>query len=227
MISVSDPPPRSGAARLVAALRDAGIHDERVLAVMERTPRDIFVPATFGEHCWDNVALPIGHAQTISQPFVVAAMTQALELNERHKVLEIGTGSGYQTAILARLCRRVFTIERHQSLLRDAEKRFAYLRLGNVTSRYGDGTRGWAEPAPYDRIIVTAAAASLPQALLQLLAPDGILVAPVGGERRDQTLVRIRQSGERSVSEELGTVRFVPLVPGLPRHNPIQRDLPL
>ncbi len=227
MISVSDPPPRSGAARLVAALRDAGIHDERVLAVMERTPRDIFVPSTFGEHCWDNVALPIGHAQTISQPFVVAAMTQALELNERHKVLEIGTGSGYQTAILARLCRRVFTIERHQSLLRDAEKRFAYLRLGNVTSRYGDGTRGWAEPAPYDRIIVTAAAASLPQALLQLLAPDGILVAPVGGERRDQTLVRVRQSEGRSASEELGTVRFVPLVPGLPRRNPIQRDLPL
>lgn len=227
MISVSDPPPRSGAARLVAALRDAGIHDERVLAVMERTPRDIFVPSTFGEHCWDNVALPIGHAQTISQPFVVAAMTQALELNERHKVLEIGTGSGYQTAILARLCRRVFTIERHQSLLRDAEKRFAYLRLGNVTSRYGDGTRGWAEPAPYDRIIVTAAAASLPQALLQLLAPDGILVAPVGGERRDQVLMRVRQSAGRSISEELGTVRFVPLVPGLPRHNPIQRDLPL
>ncbi len=211
----------------MAALRDAGIHDERVLAVMERTPRDIFVPATFGEHCWDNVALPIGHAQTISQPFVVAAMTQALELNERHKVLEIGTGSGYQTAILARLCRRVFTIERHQSLLRDAEKRFAYLRLGNVTSRYGDGTRGWAEPAPYDRIIVTAAAASLPQALLQLLAPDGILVAPVGGERRDQVLMRVRQSGGRSACEELGTVRFVPLVPGLPRHNPIQRDLPL
>lgn len=227
MISVSDPPPRSGAARLVAALRDAGIHDERVLAVMERTPRDIFVPSTFGEHCWDNVALPIGHAQTISQPFVVAAMTQALELNDRHKVLEIGTGSGYQTAILARLCRRVFTIERHQSLLRDAEKRFAYLRLGNVTSRYGDGTRGWAEPAPFDRIIVTAAAATMPQALLQLLTPDGILVAPVGGERRDQVLMRVRQSGGRSVSEELGTVRFVPLVPGLPRHNPIQRDLPL
>lgn len=227
MISVSDPPLRSGAARLVAALRDAGIHDERVLAVMERTPRDIFVPATFGEHCWDNVALPIGHAQTISQPYVVAAMTQALELNDRHKVLEIGTGSGYQTAILARLCRRVFTIERHQSLLRDAEKRFAYLRLGNVTSRYGDGTRGWAEPAPYDRIIVTAAAASLPQALLQLLAADGVLVAPVGGERRDQVLIRVRQSGGHRVSEELGIVRFVPLVPGLPRHNPIQRDLPL
>lgn len=227
MISVSDPPPRSGAARLVAALREAGIRDERVLGVMERTPRDIFVPATFGEHCWDNVALPIGHAQTISQPFVVAAMTEALELNERHKVLEIGTGSGYQTAILARLCRRVFTIERHQPLLRDAEKRFAYLRLGNVTSRYGDGTRGWAEPAPFDRIIVTAAAASLPQALLQHLAPDGILVAPVGGERRDQVLMRVRQSGGRSVSEEMGTVRFVPLVAGLPRHNPIQRDLPL
>jgi protein-L-isoaspartate(D-aspartate) O-methyltransferase len=227
VISVSDPPPVSGAARLVAALREAGIRDERVLSVMERTPRNIFVPGTFGEHCWDNVALPIGHAQTISQPFVVAAMTEALELSERHKVLEIGTGSGYQTAILARLCRRVFTIERHQSLLRDAEKRFAYLRLGNITSRYGDGTRGWPEPAPYDRIIVTAAAASLPQAVLQLLAPDGILVAPVGGERRDQTLVRVRQTGGRSVVEELGTVRFVPLVPGLPRHNPIQRDLPL
>ncbi len=227
MISVSGPPPRTGAVRLIDELRRGGIHDERVLATMERIPRDIFVPATFGEHCWDNVALPIGHAQTISQPIVVAIMTQALELRERHKVLEIGTGSGYQTAILARLCRRVFTIERHQSLLRDAEKRFAYLRLGNVTCRFGDGTKGWQEPAPFDRIIVTAAAATMPQALLQLLAPEGILVAPVGGERRDQRLLRTRRRGDGFETEELGVVRFVPLVPGLPRPNPIQRDLPL
>jgi len=227
VISLSESPVRTGAARLVAELRRAGISDERVLSVIERTPRDIFVPATFGEHCWDNVALPIGHAQTISQPIVVAEMTQALELNERHKVLEIGTGSGYQTAILARLCRRVFTIERHQPLLRQAEKRFAYLRLGNITSRFGDGTKGWPEPAPFDRIIVTAAAAAMPEALLKLLAPDGILVAPVGGERRDQTLVRLRRQQGEFVTEQLGTVRFVPLVPGLPRHNPIQRDLPL
>lgn len=227
MILLAEHSIESGPARLIAELRRCGIHDERLLSVIERTPRDIFVPATFRDHCWDNVALPIGHAQTISQPIVVAEMTQALELNERHKVLEIGTGSGYQTSILARLCRRVFTIERHQPLLRQAEKRFAYLRLGNVTCRFGDGTKGWPEPAPFDRILVTAAAAAMPEALLRQLAPDGILVAPVGGERRTQTLVRIQRRGAEFVTDELGLVRFVPLVPGLPRHRPIQRDLPL
>ena len=209
------------AARLIEELRRAGIADERVLAAMGGVPRDQFVPAAFVDHAWDNVALPIGHGQTISQPLVVALMTVALELTDRHKVLEIGTGSGYQTAVLAPLCRRVFTIERHQALLHEANKRFAALRLGNVTSRFGDGTKGWPEPAPFDRILVTAAAAKLPASLPELLAPGGVLVAPVGEEKGQQMLVRIRRTEDGFDAEELGAVRFVPLVEGLPR-NPRQ-----
>lgn len=210
--------PNGKAAALAGELARAGIRDGRVLAAMAQVPRDLFVPPTFAEHAWDNVALPIGHGQTISQPLVVACMTEALEIGDRHKVLEIGTGSGYQTAVLARLCRRVFTIERHRDLLREAERRFAQLRLGNVTSRFGDGSKGWPEPAPFDRILMTAAAPELPQALVDLLAPDGILVGPLGRERHDQTLVRVRRPADGAVfSEALCVVRFVPLVPGLPR----------
>ncbi len=156
-------------------------------------------------------------AQTISQPLVVALMTQALEVGDRHKVLEIGTGSGYQAAVLAKLCRRVFTMERHRGLLKEAEKRFAELKIHNVTTRFGDGTKGWPEQAPFDRIIVTAAAPEVPQVLLDSLAEGGILVAPVGEERRDQTLLRVRRRDGGLVIEDLGPVRFVPLVAGLPR----------
>jgi protein-L-isoaspartate(D-aspartate) O-methyltransferase len=205
------------AARLVSELRRAGIGDERVLGAIERVPRELFVPAAFADQAWENVALPIGHGQTISQPAVVALMTQALEPGERMKVLEIGTGCGYQAAILTRLCRRVFTIERHRALLKEAEARFAQLRIHNITVRFGDGTKGWPEQAPFDRIIVTAAARELPQALLDELAPDGILVAPVGAERRDQELLRVRRTKAGFSSENLGPVRFVPLVAGLPR----------
>ena len=203
--------------RLLMELRGLGVSDARVLGALERVQREVFVPAAFKDQAYENVALPIGHGQTISQPLVVALMTEALEVGERHKVLEIGTGSGYQTAVLARLCRRVFSIERHRALLKEAEKRFAELRLHNVTSRFGDGTKGWPEQAPFDRIIVTAAAPELPGKLLGSLAEGGILVAPVGEERRDQRLIRIRRKDGASVSEELGPVRFVPLVEGLPR----------
>ena len=203
--------------RLLMELRGLGVSDARVLGALERVPREIFVPGAFKDQAYENVALPIGHGQTISQPLVVALMTEALEVGERHKVLEIGTGSGYQTAVLARLCRRVFSIERHRALLKEAEKRFAELRLHNVTSRFGDGTKGWPEQAPFDRIIVTAAAPELPGKLLSSLAEGGVLVAPVGEERRDQRLIRIRRKDGTSVTEELGPVRFVPLVEGLPR----------
>jgi protein-L-isoaspartate(D-aspartate) O-methyltransferase len=205
--------------RLLMELRGAGIADARVLGAIERVPRELFVPATFRDQAYENVALPIGHGQTISQPLVVALMTEALELGERHKVLEVGTGSGYQTAVLAKLCRRVFTIERHRILLKEAEQRFAELKLRNITTRFGDGTKGWKEQAPFDRILVTAAAPDLPRKLLDNLAPDGILVAPVGEERRDQQLLRIRCKDGETVAEELGGVRFVPLVEGLPRNN--------
>jgi protein-L-isoaspartate(D-aspartate) O-methyltransferase len=206
--------------RLLMELRGLGITDPRTLGAIERVPRDAFVPAAFKDQAWENVALPIGHAQTISQPLVVALMTQALEVGDRHKVLEIGTGSGYQTAVLAKLCRRVFTMERHRGLLKEAEQRFAELKLHNITTRFGDGTKGWSEQAPFDRIIVTAAAPALPAILRDSLAGGGILVAPVGGERRDQQLVRVSRRDGDFITEDLGPVRFVPLVVGLPRGAP-------
>lgn len=210
--------------RLLMSLRRSGVTDAAVLGAIERIPRELFVPDTFQDRAWEDTALPIGHGQTISQPLVVACMTEALEVGDRHTVLEIGTGSGYQTAILARLCRRVFTIERHRALLKEADERFARLRLGNVTSRFGDGSKGWKEPAPFDRILMTAAAPELPQALVDLLAPDGILVGPLGRERHDQKLVRARRNQDGAVfCEELCVVRFVPLVPGLPRDPAIAR----
>ena len=208
-------------ARLVMELRRAGVSDTRVLSAMERVPREHFVPPTFADQAWENVALPIGHGQTISQPLVVALMTQALELGERQKVFEIGTGCGYQTAILARLCRRVFTIERYRELLGDANRRLAELRIHNVTSRFGDGTKGWPEQAPFDRILLTAAAADLPPSLPDSLAPGGVLVAPIGEDRRDQSLIRVRRGETGFVTDELGTVRFVPLVVGLPRKKSV------
>ena len=148
--------------RLIMELRRQGITDKRVLAGLERIPRERFAPESFRAEAYDNIALPISQGQTISQPYIVAFMTQALEVGERMRVLEVGTGSGYQAAILSGLCRRVFTIERYRSLLRDAESRFAELGLSNVTTRLGDGAKGWPESAPFERIIVTAAAPALP-----------------------------------------------------------------
>jgi protein-L-isoaspartate(D-aspartate) O-methyltransferase len=206
--------------RLLMELRGAGIGDARVLSAVEKTPREKFVPASFEDQAYENVALPIGNGQTVSQPYVVALMTERLEIGERHKVLEIGTGSGYQTAVLACLCRRVFTIERHRELLRDAERRFDELRLRNIVCRFGDGTKGWPEQAPYQRVIVTAAAARVPSTLIDGLAPGGVLVAPIGENHRDQQLVRVRRGEDGFSTEELGLVRFVPLVPGLPRRQP-------
>jgi protein-L-isoaspartate(D-aspartate) O-methyltransferase len=204
-------------ARLVMELRGGGVSDNRVLGAIEGVKREVFVPAAFAEQAYDNVALPIGHGQTISQPLVVALMTEALDLRERDKVLEIGTGSGYQAAVLARLCRRVFTIERHRGLLSEASKRFAQLRLSNITTRFGDGAKGWPEQAPFDRIIVTAAAPDVPGTLLESLVPGGILVAPVGRDRNDQRLLRVRRTGDSFDIADLGPVRFVPLLEGLPR----------
>jgi len=203
--------------RLLMELRRGGLGDARVLGAIEKTPREIFVPEHFQDQAYENVALPIGHGQTISQPYIVALMTESLELCGREKVLEIGTGSGYQAAILARLCRRVFSIERHRPLAREAEQRFAALRLNNIISRFGDGARGWPEQAPFDRIVVTAASPEIPGALVDQLGPDGILVLPVGADHHDQRLLRIRRSTAGLVTEELASVRFVPLIAGLPR----------
>jgi protein-L-isoaspartate(D-aspartate) O-methyltransferase len=209
---------------LLAELRRDGISDERVLKAVESIPRELFVPATFQDRAYENIPLPIGRAQTISQPFIVALMTQMLQVDDKHCVLEIGTGSGYQAAVLSRLCRRVFTLERHQTLLQEAQKRFAALRIHNITSRFGDGTKGWPEAAPYDRIIVTAAAPELPLRLVAQLRDGGVMIAPVGPERRDQRLVRVRRNGDGHDLEELGEVRFVPLVRGLPRERATQKE---
>jgi protein-L-isoaspartate(D-aspartate) O-methyltransferase len=205
--------------RLLMELRGAGIADTRVLGAIEKTSREKFVPPAFADRAYENVALPIDDGQTISQPYVVALMTEALEVGDRHNVIEIGTGSGFQTAILARLARRVFTIERHRELLRAAEHRLDALGLRNIVYRFGDGTKGWPEQLPYDRVIVTAAAPQVPSNLADGLAPGGVLVAPVGGDRRAQQLIRIRRTDDGFATENLGLVRFVPLVSGLPRQH--------
>ena len=206
-------------ARLIMALRHQGIRDQRVLEAMESIPRDMFVPGPFQDHAWDDMALPISCGQTISQPYIVAYMTEQLELKPTHRVLEIGTGSGYQAAILSRLARRVYTIERHRSLLEEARKRFEALRLTNIESRIGDGYRGWPEAAPFDRIIVTAAAPRPPKALLDQLAEDGIMIIPVDAGPLYQELVKIRRTPEGFERETLIPVRFVPMLHGIARKS--------
>ncbi|MBM3564643.1 MAG: protein-L-isoaspartate(D-aspartate) O-methyltransferase [Alphaproteobacteria bacterium] len=204
------PDPRK--AQLLMALRAAGVADRRVMDAIEKTPREKFLAQPFQGKAYDDLALPIGFHQTISQPSVVAAMTQALELTDRMKVLEIGTGSGYQTAVLARVARRVYTIERHAGLLKEAEKRFAQLRLTNITTRMGDGSMGWKEQAPFQRIMVTAAAADVPPVLVDQLAPDGIMVVPIGADDPVQHLIRIRKTASGVETEDMGPVKFVPLI---------------
>ena len=202
--------------RLIMRLRRAGISDTNVLSAIERIPREAFVPDSFQDQAYADRTLPIGHGQTLSQPRVVALMTQALEIDRRIKVLEIGTGSGYQAAVLSRLCRRLYTIERHRELQRAAERRFRELRLHNITARLGDGAKGWPEQAPFARIMVTAAAAGIPESLVDQLAPGGIMVVPVGRPGADQTLLRVTRNEGGFHEEVLGDVRFVPLLAGLP-----------
>lgn len=207
--------PDSRKIRLVLVLRKSGITDTRVLGVMEQVPRDAFVPVTFRDRAYDDAALPIGRHQTISQPSVVARMTQALEVGDRMKVLEVGTGSGYQAAVLSGLCRRLYTIERHRELMQLAERQFTALRLTNITTRIGDGFAGWPEQAPFDRIIVTAAARKLPMGLAEQLAVGGIMVVPVGEAEQDQRLLRVRRTETGFDEEDVGLVRFVPMIPGI------------
>lgn len=211
----------SKAIRLIMHLRKMGIADTNVLSAIERVPRDAFVPETQKDQAWEDIALPIGRGQTISQPYVVAIMTQALELNDMDKVLEIGTGCGYQAAVLARIARRVYTIERHKPLLEEAEKRFSALGIRNVTAICADGMKGWPkingmEQAPFDKIIVTAAARKAPpEALLNQLKPGGILVIPVG-EPGSQMLKRYERFSDDTWSvSDICPVRFVPLLPDI------------
>lgn len=204
--------------RLIMHLRNAGITDTRVLSALERIPREIFIPKQMQDQAYEDIALPIGRGQTISQPFVVAIMTQALELDDRMKVLEIGTGSGYQACVLAKLCRRVYSIERHKPLLDRAEKIFDALKLRNITAIAGDGMKGWPQQAPFDRIIVTAGAQDKPpQALLDQLAIGGIMIIPVG-KNGQQVLRRYKkESDEAYAVKDLMPVRFVLLLPDIAR----------
>ncbi|HEY7457514.1 MAG TPA: protein-L-isoaspartate(D-aspartate) O-methyltransferase [Xanthobacteraceae bacterium] len=198
------------------AMRRRGIQDLRVLRALELVPRERFVEPEQVDLAYEDHALPIECGQTISQPYVVAAMTEALALEPTHKVLEIGTGSGYQAAVLAHLAGEVVTIERYRTLAETAERRLRGLGLNNVTVIVGDGALGAPEHAPFDRIIVTAAAPDIPQTLVDQLVDNGILVVPVGPMGGVQSLLRIRKKpkGEGLERQELMAVRFVPLVPG-------------
>ena len=200
-------------ARLIMSLRGMGVVEADVLSAMERVPRELFVPTALSQHAYENASLPIALEQTISQPYIVARMTAALELTGRERVLEIGTGSGYQAAILSFLCRRVYSIERLRPLLVGAENRFRKLRITNVTSKFGDGAKGWPEGAPFDRVILTCAPPEIPATLLNQLKTGGIMVAPEGRDR-EQSLVVIRRTEEGFERRELLPVRFVPLVEG-------------
>ncbi|MEO7026040.1 MAG: protein-L-isoaspartate(D-aspartate) O-methyltransferase [Caulobacteraceae bacterium] len=209
--------PDTRLARLVLGLRSQGVTDPAVLAALERTPRDLFTPALFKDRSWEDSALPIACGQTISQPTIVGLMTQALTLEPRARVLEIGTGSGYQTCVLARLSRLVYTVERYRTLLGEAEVRFAKLQLTNVITRFADGMLGWSEQAPFDRILVTAAAPEEPKLLLEQLKPAGVLVAPIG-KGPVQRLCRYAGDGSGGFQMEvLCDVRFVPLLEGVAR----------
>lgn len=206
---------------LIMALRKQGIRDKNVLAALERVPRETFINTSFRRQAYEDHALPIECGQTISQPFIVAYMTEKLEVGDRMKALEVGTGSGYQAAVLSRLCRRVYTVERYRTLLRDAVKRFEAIHLHNITAKVADGSEGWPEQAPFDRIIVTAAATAVPQKLVDQLKVGGIMVLPVAvpGSRGVQNLVRIIRTEEGIIREDLMPVRFVPLVDGVARES--------
>ena len=196
-------------------LRRRGIGDQAVLRAMDEVPRDRFVEMEQTDVAYADQALPIACGQTISQPYIVGLMSQALKVDKRDRVLEIGTGSGYQTTILSKLSRLVYTVERYRTLMREAEARFKTLGLTNVITRFGDGGEGWPEQAPFDRIMVTAAASDEPKALLSQLKPNGILVAPIG-KGPVQSLRRYTGDGKGGFEiEALTDVRFVPLLDGV------------
>ena len=207
--------------RLIMDLRTKGIIDTDVLSAIERTPREEFVPAHSQDQAWEDMALPIGLGQTISQPFVVAIMTQALDISDRDMILEIGTGCGYQSAVLSHLARRVYTIERHKHLSVDAVKRLERLKLRNITAIAADGMKGWptihgANPAPFDKIIVTAAARNKPpNALFDQLKVGGKMIIPVGESGNQMLKLYKRESEEAYSVRDILPVRFVPLLPNI------------
>ncbi|CAH6822991.1 L-isoaspartate protein carboxylmethyltransferase type II [Vibrio chagasii] len=200
------------AERLITFLIENGIRDQKVLDAIYQLPRESFLSQAMYHQAYDNNALPIGQGQTISQPYIVAKMTELLELQQDSRVLEIGTGSGYQTAVLAQLVDHVYSVERIKSLQWDAKRRLKQLDFYNISTKHGDGWQGWSSKGPFDAIIVTAAAESIPQALLQQLKDGGRLLIPVGDN--EQQLLKIVRHGDEFLSSVIEMVRFVPLVPG-------------
>jgi len=196
-------------------LRARGITDTAVLQAMEAVDRGLLVKGVFAERAYEDTPLPIACGQTISQPSIVGLMTQALQVQPRDTVLEVGTGSGYQAAVLARLARRVYTVDRHVRLVRDAKALFSKMDLTNITTILGDGSHGLPEQAPFDRIIVTAAAEDPPGPLLAQLKNGGIMVVPVGQSDAVQSLIRVHKTADGLHYDELRPVRFVPLLEGL------------
>ncbi|WP_417658403.1 protein-L-isoaspartate(D-aspartate) O-methyltransferase [Pseudidiomarina sp.] len=202
------------ARKLADKLRAEGISNSAVLEIIRSTPRHLFMPESLAHKAYENTALPIGQGQTISQPLMVASMTQLLMQHHCKKVLEIGTGSGYQTAILAQLVDHVYSVERIAELQYQAKRRLKKLDLHNVSMRHGDGWQGWKSKGPFDGIIVTAAASDMPMALMEQLTDGGVMVIPVGTTK--QRLIVVRRFGDEFEQKELGEVKFVPLVPGAP-----------
>ena len=200
--------------RLTLELREAGILDYKVLSAIEKTPREIFIPENFRNQAYENISLPIGSEQTISQPYIVALMTEALELKKNHKVLELGTGSGYQSAILSLLTRRVYTVERIKSLLIKAEEKFKELKLSNIVTKYGDGNLGWVEQIPFDRVILTAATKNISKIIIDHVSDEGIIIAPII-ENSKQILKKFKKINNKITVKALSNVLFVPNLPGV------------
>jgi len=199
--------------RLILELREAGISDTKILSAIEKIPREKFIPENFRNQAYDNLALPIGDNQTISQPFVVAKMTQLLEINQNHKILEIGTGSGYQSAILSKLARRVYTIERIKNLLIKAEKVFEDLKISNIVAKYADGNLGWKEQIPFDRIIITAATNKISKEISSQIHEGGIIVSPMVNNNK-QIIIKYTKINNVLKSEIFDDVLFVPNLSG-------------
>ena len=199
--------------RLILELRESGIVDSKVLSAIEKIPRENFIPENFRNQAYENIALPIAENQTISQPFIVAKMTQLLQLNKSHKVLEIGTGSGYQSAILSLLSRRVYTIERIKLLLIQAENIFSKLKLTNIVTKHADGNFGWKEQIPFDRVIFTAATLKISDQFFEHISEEGIIVCPII-KKNKQILVRYKKNNNKISTEEFDNVLFVPNLHG-------------
>ena len=200
-------------AQLIMKLRAQAILDASILAAIERVPREVFLPQALRAHAYENASLPIAYGQTISQPFVIASSLVALDLAPSHRVLEIGTGTAYQACVMSYLARRVYSIERLRPLFVDAEMRVKSLRITNVTLRHGDGTRGWPEAAPFDRIITACQSVVVPSALLSQLKEGGVFVGPIG-KPGEETLMRIKKLATGYQQDTIMDVRFVPMLEG-------------